>query len=1030
MSVRTYYPEFGEGPAEGRSSLFWAWNGRLEKSELSRQIHEFKKAGFRGFFMHSRDGLETPYLGDEWDGCVKHCTEEADKLEMQAWLYDEDRWPSGSCGGKISSLEGGKYALKGLTLEVLTEKTWQSSNETPDFRAAYAAEIEGHDIRACRRLPRGQNGILEPEETLLIVRFETSCGSEWFNGSPPPDNLNYDTVRKFMESTHKHYESYLKPYFGNTVPGIFTDEPSLADRHAHFPATRGWIPWSFGMEEFYHSLGYGDIYDRLPYFYFHGSESTQIRFRYWRCLALRFEKAYSQQIGAWCREAGIKFSGHYLQEDKTGLATRVNGSVMPHYTHEDIPGVDLLTEKTDEYLTVKQCSSIVNQYGKEGLIAETYAATGWDFSLEGMKWIGDWEYALGVTQRCLHLSLYCLKGERKRDYPPSFLDHNPIWPLMKPLEDYFSRLSYILRQGEVIRNVLVIHPSGSVWTEMGCSPYGNPIRSEERDVARLDDVGYGLNDTLAYLCRRGRDCDLGDETLLARDGRAEGGRLRLGRSEYSIVVLPELKSLYGSTLKILREFVHQGGSLVIMGSPHLIEGERSEDLDDFLRSVKLIHCSSRESLLNKLNSLDPPLFSLFTPDGSLSSSFVTQLRADGDRLILFMANNERDKAVETELCFHGSGTLHEADLLSGEFREVPSTATEEGHVSLSLEVEGCGSRLFIIDQSSRAALPFERIPCREITADPLLRGEDAIPVKVHSPNQLVLDYARYALGDSRKEEGEGFIWLVNRDVRNKLSMRQVDGGEVIQRYLWVDEPHRNNGTPLRLYFSFAVDSIPEGDVWLSLEEAREFSIKINGVPLTGEPVRSSLFRDQEMYLLSDLKTGHNELELSCLFREDITLDSVYILGDFGISEERTIMAPPEKLSYGDWTKQGLFHYAGCVSYYYEKDVAKDVTSVSLVPGKWEGLGMEIICNGENYSVLWKGQKEIDISKSIKTGECNRFEIKIYGSQRNLLGPLHKEEEAGSFINPQFFLPEKDQLSMKYLTRPYGLFDEPILRIRE
>lgn len=35
-------------------------------------------------------------------------------------------------------------------------------------------------------------------------------------------------------------------------------------------------------------------------------------------------------------------TGHFLQEDKLGLSTRVSGATMPLYEYEDIPGVDIL----------------------------------------------------------------------------------------------------------------------------------------------------------------------------------------------------------------------------------------------------------------------------------------------------------------------------------------------------------------------------------------------------------------------------------------------------------------------------------------------------------------------------------------------------------------------------------------------------------------------------------------------------------------------------------------------------------------
>ena len=52
--------------------------------------------------MHSRSGLATDYLSEEFFGLVKSCVEKAKKENMFAYLYDEDRWPSGFAGGLVT----------------------------------------------------------------------------------------------------------------------------------------------------------------------------------------------------------------------------------------------------------------------------------------------------------------------------------------------------------------------------------------------------------------------------------------------------------------------------------------------------------------------------------------------------------------------------------------------------------------------------------------------------------------------------------------------------------------------------------------------------------------------------------------------------------------------------------------------------------------------------------------------------------------------------------------------------------------
>ena len=85
-----------------RSAPFWAWNGKLAPEEVRRQIRVMHDMGMGGFFMHSRAGLATEYLGPEWFDCIRAAADEARKLGMKAFLYDEDRWPSGCAGGLVT----------------------------------------------------------------------------------------------------------------------------------------------------------------------------------------------------------------------------------------------------------------------------------------------------------------------------------------------------------------------------------------------------------------------------------------------------------------------------------------------------------------------------------------------------------------------------------------------------------------------------------------------------------------------------------------------------------------------------------------------------------------------------------------------------------------------------------------------------------------------------------------------------------------------------------------------------------------
>ncbi|MBQ7900892.1 MAG: hypothetical protein IJ365_02860, partial [Clostridia bacterium] len=118
---------FRNPTSEYRGMPFWAWNTKLDCNELNEQIDIFKQMGYGGFHMHVRQGLETDYMGREFIDAARSCTAKAKQKNMYAWLYDEDRWPSGAAGGEVTKEK--KYRLKYLTM---TPDNWTDDAPTRD----------------------------------------------------------------------------------------------------------------------------------------------------------------------------------------------------------------------------------------------------------------------------------------------------------------------------------------------------------------------------------------------------------------------------------------------------------------------------------------------------------------------------------------------------------------------------------------------------------------------------------------------------------------------------------------------------------------------------------------------------------------------------------------------------------------------------------------------------------------------------------------------------------------------------------
>ena len=114
--------EFLHPSNQYRGAPFWAWNAKLDTTKLLKQIEYFQAMGMGGFHIHSRTGLENEYMGDEFLAAVKVCIEAAKEKGMYVYLYDEDRWPSGFGGGRVT--QNPEFRSRYLVFTPIRNEDW------------------------------------------------------------------------------------------------------------------------------------------------------------------------------------------------------------------------------------------------------------------------------------------------------------------------------------------------------------------------------------------------------------------------------------------------------------------------------------------------------------------------------------------------------------------------------------------------------------------------------------------------------------------------------------------------------------------------------------------------------------------------------------------------------------------------------------------------------------------------------------------------------------------------------------------
>mgnify|MGYP005757477405 FL=1 len=532
-----------------RGKPFWAWNGELDIVELKRQIDVMKDMGFGGFFMHSRTGLNTEYLGEHWFACVRACAEYAYSLGMEAWLYDEDRWPSGTAGGLATKKERNRLHFISL---------YDDDTDFPVLaRFAYKSTKDYFPVNKKAEVPNGY--------AYQVYVSEVMENNSFYNGYTYLDTMNPEAVRDFFELTHEQYKKHMGDLFGKEIKGIFTDEPHRGALFTGFGINNvngeKMCPYTDQLFERYMSDWDEDLREKLPFLFF-GKYPNQTAYRYIETIQQMFLDAFAKPYHDWCKKNNLILTGHILHEDMLFHQTQFCGSVMRYYPHMDYPGMDNLTLSNDCYWAAKQLVSVAKQYKKPFALSEMYAASGWNAALEDFKRTGDWQAFYGITLRCPHLSWYTMKGESKRDYPMSILHQSGLQNDWHYLEDYYARLSYLYTHTHEKDCVAVINPVEKTWFTVHSGWLKNcwEIQGEE-----LRDCEKAYTDEFYELRRNQVPFDYLDEGLLAQDGNViqENGvtRLQIGALSYETVYDSGV-SVRESTRKLLREFAEKGGRII------------------------------------------------------------------------------------------------------------------------------------------------------------------------------------------------------------------------------------------------------------------------------------------------------------------------------------------------------------------------------------------------------------------------------------------------------------------------------------
>lgn len=598
---------FTDPPREFSVMPFWFWNDTLKNEEIIRQIADFEAHGVYGFVIHPRIGLPETigWLSPAMIDFMHVAIEEAARRKMYVVLYDEGMYPSGSSSGQVVA-RNPEHSARGLA------KIDLKPGEEPDLTG-------GMKLITIAERPCGERVVIVEKPSGGVIRGIHYIGegtAEKIQEDLPQagDILNPAAVSSFIELVYDRYAAEFGKWFGNTIIGIFTDEPDPLGRSS----ARGVVAGNASLlPQISNILGY-DIQPHLADLWYNDHpESLRRRADYRRAINICLEENYYRRLGEWCGHHGIALMGHPAGSMDIGTQR-----------YFQIPGQDLVWRYVEpgpkalegQHSTMAKCSSgAMIHLGRRRNSNELYGAYGHNLTYNEMEWLAAWCFVRGHNLLIPHAFYYSIRGPRIDERPPDVGPNAEWWDNYKPFADACCRLSWV-----------------------------NTDSKHVCEVAILAEATY-LPDRAAKICfSNQRDFNYLEIRHLREDAITDKEGVHLAGMLYKAIILDTLSYIPPEAEPMLR-LLAENGRLIAW---------KNSCLAEYFQGTRIV--DNAEDLRLEIDRLVTPSI---TPDPASENIRYRHVIKEGDHY--FIIFNEKEETVNARLTFSVKGVEQWLDSKTG-----------------------------------------------------------------------------------------------------------------------------------------------------------------------------------------------------------------------------------------------------------------------------------------------------------------------------------------------------------------------------
>ena len=488
------------------------WLHQEPVEEVIAEIERIHQCGIRSVCLESRTYED--FCKDQWWKDLAVIFRECKKRDMTVWILDDKHFPSGYGNGVYEEKH------KDLRQSVITENHLDVCGPVKDGCALIPHHLWSNDDRilgiyAVKRIPQSEkleNEIIDLSNNIYddMVYFDLPKGVYRIvfvlntKAALAPrfavysDKMSKESTLAYINEVYQPTYDKFAQYFGNTFLGFFSDEPAM---HNLTVREKSWCkdigqpfeiyPWGETVEEYYKPH-----MENILKIWFDFTDNSHLaeRVRYMDIITNLYSKCYCQTMGDWCREHGISYIGHIIEDNNIHAYT---GSGCGHYFRalkgQDMSGIDVvlhqimpgMTEYSTagfvsyrhmnnnffNYVLAKLGSSYAHfDVTKNGdAMCELFGAYGWAEGTKIMKYLADHMLVRGINYFVPHAFS---PKKNDTDCPPNFYDSgkNPQYRYFNQIIAYLEKSARLIKKGVHISTCAILYDAELRWLKSDFVP--------------------------------------------------------------------------------------------------------------------------------------------------------------------------------------------------------------------------------------------------------------------------------------------------------------------------------------------------------------------------------------------------------------------------------------------------------------------------------------------------------------------------------------------------------------------------------